>query len=280
MVKTYILAPNWTTAPPPDGPIKLGHVLDDLTEFVPLNREEITEIEPKYLNMIDTKDGFTTSRSKLVSGELGIFARIMGLVGVGAGADMYYRKDMNDILSCKTLDTMTFDPTAKYIADTMELDEIKGFMEGCKFKLPVYMITGLKVGRGASLQSSSNIERGVKLDGGLQPPGSLAQIGGKAGVAVNQGESESWTGSTDFIVAFRARKIWYHHEDLKSMTNLDKVVMQDGTPIQRGSNMTLKVDDEIPLEDLGVDAPLTMNKDVEDGEEVTWIIPRVVAEPA
>ncbi|KAL2679254.1 hypothetical protein Neosp_010021 [[Neocosmospora] mangrovei] len=278
MVKTYVLAPNWTTAPPPDGPIKLGHVLDDLTEFVPLNREEVTEIEPKYLNKTDTKDGFTTSRSKLVSGELGIFARVMGLVGFGAGADMYYRKDMNDILSCKRLDTITFDPTAKYIADTMARDEIQGFMEGCKFNLPVYMITGLKVGRGASLQSSTNIDRGVKLDGGLQAPGSPVEIGGKAGVAVNKGESESWTGSTDFIVAFRARKIWYHHEALKSMTNLDKVVMQDGTPIQKGSNMTLKVDDEISVEDLVVDASLMMHKDVEDGEEVTWIIPNVGAE--
>lgn len=41
MVKTYILAPNWTTAPPPDGPIKLGHLLDDLTEFVPINRTKL-----------------------------------------------------------------------------------------------------------------------------------------------------------------------------------------------------------------------------------------------
>jgi hypothetical protein len=279
MVKTYILAPNWTTAPPPDGPIKLGHVLDDLTEFVPLNREEIVDIPAKHLNKVDTKDGFTMSRSKLLSGELGVFARVMGLLGVGAAADMYYRKDKNDVLTCRTLDTMTFDPTAKYIADTMALDEINTFMKGCRFKAPVYMITGLKIGRGAALQSSSSTDGGLKLEGGLQPPQSPAQIGLKGGVAVKKADGESWTGSTDFIVAFRARKIWYHHGDLKNTASKHKVVMQDGTPAHTGPDLTLQADDEIPLEDIFTDVPLTTNTDVEDGEEVNWIVPNVGGEP-
>ena len=133
MVKTYVLAPNWTTAPPPGGPIKLGHVLDDLTELVPLNRDSVVDTS-KLLNPIDTKSGFTTSRSRLVSGELGIFARVLGLVGVGGGADAHYKRDRNDVLSCATLDTETFDPTPGYICDTMDLPEIKRFsMYLCSF---------------------------------------------------------------------------------------------------------------------------------------------------
>ncbi|KAJ4176208.1 hypothetical protein NW767_015525 [Fusarium falciforme] len=138
MVKTYILAPNWTTAPPPTGPIKLGHILDDLTEFVPLNRATIVEIPKSDLNPVDTKHGFSASRSRLVSGELGFFARVLGLVGFGAEAAAYYKKDENDVLSCKKLHTMTFDPTATYIAKSLELPDVKKFMEKSKFKFPLY----------------------------------------------------------------------------------------------------------------------------------------------
>jgi hypothetical protein len=71
MVKTYILAPNWTTAPPPQGPIKLGHLLDDLTEFTPLNRLNVPDPPKEYVNPVHTQKGFKTSRSRLLSGELG-----------------------------------------------------------------------------------------------------------------------------------------------------------------------------------------------------------------
>ncbi|PVH69596.1 hypothetical protein DL98DRAFT_522096 [Cadophora sp. DSE1049] len=178
MVKAYILAPNWTTAPPPTGPIKLGHLLDDLTEFTPLNRLNVPETPKEYVNPMHTQKGFKTSRSNLLSGELGLFARILGLVGVGAGAEVFYKKDSSDILSCKTLETQTFDPPSSYILSSMALPEAKMFMEGANFKEPVYMVTGLKIGRGASLKSSVGSEKGMRMDGGLNPPGSPAQLGG------------------------------------------------------------------------------------------------------
>ncbi|CAG2005081.1 unnamed protein product [Fusarium graminearum] len=275
MVKTYILAPNWTTSPPPDGPVKLGHLLDDLTELIPINRDEVVEIPPEHLNKVDTKSGFKTSRSKLVSGELGLFARVMGLMAVGVGAGIYYKKDKDDVLSCKTLDTMTFDPTEKYIADSMDLPETKKYMHGCQFKAPVYMVTGLKIGRGGSLQSSNSRDGGVTLEGGLSPSGSPVQIRGKGGFVQRKVEGESWEGSTDFIVAFRVRKIWYYHGELKNKTHKKDVVMQDGTSVQKGPDMTLRVDDHIPLTDVFTDVELTTDNDIENGEEVNWVIPNV-----
>lgn len=38
----------------------------------------------------------------------------------------------------------------------MDQPEVRNFMQGYHFKAPVYMISGLKIGRGGSLQSSSN----------------------------------------------------------------------------------------------------------------------------
>lgn len=275
MVKTYILAPNWTTAPPPDGPIKLGHLLDDLTEFVPLNRDSIVTIPPGHLNKVDTKDGFKTSRTKLVSGELGIFAKVVGLVGIGVGADMYYHKDKNDVLSCKTLDTMTFDPTADYIVGAMDLPEAKKYMQGSKFKAPLYMVTGLKIARGGSLDSNSSQGKGIRIEGGLNPPVTPVDLEVKGKTAKKKTEAESWQGSTDFIVAFRVRKIWYQRGDYKNEAYNKNVVMQDGTPVHQGPDLALQMEDDIPLSEVFSDQTLTTDKDFENEEEVSWIIPSI-----
>ncbi|KAM5342059.1 hypothetical protein ACJ41O_015090 [Fusarium nematophilum] len=272
MVRTYVLAPNWTTAPPPDGPIKLGHILDDLTEFVPLNRRSALEIPEDDVNPTDTKSGFTTSRSELVSGELGVFARVLGLVGVGAGADVYFKKDKSDVLSCKSLDTVTFDPTAEYIAKSVEVTEVSQYLKARRFKDPVYMVTGLKIGRQGSLQSSQSKEKGLKLDGGLNPPGGPAQIGGKGGLSIAAAQGESWEDSTDFIVAFRVKKIWYHRGELQNKTHQAKAVMQDGGPV---NDMVLMHDDDVTVDDVFSDRGLTTETEAENGEEVVWIVPKV-----
>jgi hypothetical protein len=47
-------------------------------------------------------------------------------------------------------------------------------MDGVNFKKPVYMVTGPKIGRGVSLKSSAGSEKVVKMDGGLNSPGSPA----------------------------------------------------------------------------------------------------------
>jgi hypothetical protein len=60
----------------------------------------------------------------------------------------------------------------------MALPEVKMFMEGANFKEPVFMVTGFKIGREASLSSSAGSERGMTMDGGLNPPGPPAQFGG------------------------------------------------------------------------------------------------------
>ncbi|WAO84615.1 Hypothetical protein NCS54_00183500 [Fusarium falciforme] len=275
MVKTYILAPNWTTAPPPDGPIQLGHVLDDLTEFVPLNRRSVPEIPEDDMNPVDTKTGFKTSRSELLSGELGVFARIFGLVGIGAGTGVFYEKDKSDVLTCKALDTVTFDPTPEYIAKSVNVPQVSRYMKLRRYKDPVYMITGLKIGRECSLQSSQNRSKGVKLDGGLNAPATPCQTGFEASLSTAARQGESWEGSTDFIVAFRVKKIWCHQGELRSRTHQDKAVMQNGGAVKAESAVVLMHDDDVTLDNVFIDKHLTTETEAENGEDVVWIVPKV-----
>ena len=272
MVKTYIVAPNWSTAPPPEGPIKLGHILDDLTEFVPINRHSVLPIPQNVLNPMISHSGFTMSRDELVSGKLGVFAKILGMLGVGASTDISYTKDQKDVMSIEHLQTASFDPTESYIKDSMDLPDVRTFMQGCRFKVPVYMVTGLKIGRGVSLKSSTNKTVSVKMEAGLNIPGSSTELGPRGGYTHRAGESQSLYGEEDFIVAFRVRKIWYQVGELKNKAHNEKVVMQDGTATRGGPAMTLCWDDGIQLDETSAES---IWKDIEGSEDEHWLVPKI-----
>ena len=109
----------------------------------------------------------------------------------------YNHKNKNDILSCKALDTMTFDRTAGYIADAMNLPEVKKYMQGSKFKVPLYMVTGLNIARCGSLDSSSRQGKSLRIEGGLNPLMIPAELGLKVKAGKEKKEDESWERSTD-----------------------------------------------------------------------------------
>lgn len=155
----------------------------------------------------------------------------------------------------------------------MKLPDVKNFMEGARFKAPVYLITGLKVGRGVSLQSTSSVSKGLRMEGGLNPPGSPAEFGAKVNAGKTTAEGESWKGSTDFIVAFRVKKIRYRHGEIDAKTYKEKAVMQDGSTTPQGPVMSLESSDDIPMSDIVSNSSLTKEEEVENGEEVHWIIP-------
>ena len=84
---------------------------------------------------------------------------MLGLGGVDVAAGIYYTKSQQDVLSCKALQTATFDPSPHYIDETMARTEVQ-ISWGGKFR-PVFMIRSLTIGKGASLQSAGSIEKGL-----------------------------------------------------------------------------------------------------------------------
>lgn len=277
MVKTYILAPNQTTAP--DDLIRLGHILDDITdirEFEPLNPDDIVPIDK---TRIDIKTGFTSSRQKLISGEFGVFAKVLGLIGVGVGAGVHNGTDKHSILSCKLLETQTFSPNMDYIEKCMKLPDVDNFMQGARYKAPVYLVTGLKIGRGTSFQGGSSVSRGAALEAGVSVPGAPVEIGPSAGFHLATAEGESWEGSTDFVVAYRVKRIRYRQGEIEAKTSTAKAVMQDGSATHQGPAMSLDISGDISMSEITTQAYPTKEKDLEGEEgdegleEVYWVVP-------
>jgi hypothetical protein len=79
-------------------------------------------------------------------------------------------------------------------------------------------------------------------------------------------EGESWQGSTDFVVAYRVKRIRYHQGNIEAKINTAKAVMQDESATYQGPAMTLNISDDIFVSEITTQAVLTKEKDLE-GEE-------------
>lgn len=250
MVKSYFLAPNFTTAPPPEGPIKLGSILRNISEFETLNRT-VQAIPVMQLHPVNKQTGFEIFLGQLHSADFGLTAKVLGLLGLGTSASIERTKGSNNLLSCQRLDTFTFDPTESYINESMKDLGVRSFMRLSRFRLPVYMVTGLKVARGASSTSSTSRLVAIGSDTSLVPSGVPVPVGIKAGYASSTDEGEKWDASTDFIVAFKVRKICLDRkEEVQHKAYIKKAVMQDGTPSSRELSFTVRSDDDLTPEEV------------------------------
>ncbi|KAH7020204.1 hypothetical protein EDB80DRAFT_561675 [Ilyonectria destructans] len=222
MVKSYFLAPNFTTAPPPEGPIKLGSILRNISEFETLNRT-VQAIPVMQLHPVNKQTGFEIFLGQLHSADFGLTAKVLGLLGLGTSASIERTKGSNNLLSCQRLDTFTFDPTESYINESMKDLDVRSFMRSSRFRLPVYMVTGLKVARGASSTSSTSRLVAIGSDTSLVPPG----------------------------VPVPVRKIWLDRkEEVQHKAYIKKAVMQDGTPSSRELSFTVRSDDDLTPEEV------------------------------
>ncbi|KAI6764373.1 hypothetical protein HG530_008162 [Fusarium avenaceum] len=250
MVNEYFLAPNFTTAPPPEGPIKLGSILRNITEFDPLNRQ-VKTITGTSQSPVHIQDSVEIRLLELHAANVSFRARALGLLGLGAGASIERAKDSNNVISCKHLETHTFNPTDSYIEESMKNKDVKAFMRSSRFRVPVYMVTGLKVARGSSATTSTHRHMSVEQDVSVLPPEASVAVGTSARYSTDSSQGVKWDNSMDFIVAFKVKKIWLGRKDeVKHEAYRKRAVMQDGTSYDDDVPLTLESNDSLTSEEV------------------------------
>ncbi len=129
MSKTYVLAPNFSIAPPPPiknsvppsdkSRIQLGDILtrhfDPL--LVALNRDAREAIEEQYLEEVDEKGAFTSMRGELLRGRFGLAARLFALLVIGVAVDvgLFMQRNSKEEPTITSLETLEFRVTDDYI---------------------------------------------------------------------------------------------------------------------------------------------------------------------
>jgi hypothetical protein len=161
MVSHYFLASGFDILPPPNGSLELGHVVDDPTSDFPLNPISRRAISKVYGPDNNYKDGFKATRKQLRDGKAGIWTK---LFEASAKLSISHAKSQNDVFTVKRMQTMYFNPDRTYVEETMQAEDVKEWAESTRYKKPVFMITGLKIAKGACWSHSATDSHGVEME--------------------------------------------------------------------------------------------------------------------
>ncbi|KAH8702321.1 hypothetical protein BGW36DRAFT_114414 [Talaromyces proteolyticus] len=235
MKPTYYLPPNFSTPPPPTGPFHLGTVLKNFErreEMRPLNQNAESRIPiPADQIYFDYKGGFEATRIQLKSGGLGLWAEFIGIDGIGAEASISVDRNDSDKYKFESVQTMYFFPRPSYISQCIQISDVQDYLEGHNYKKPVYLITGLKVAKGVSLQIEKIRKAAVKAEVGLNNPGgSNTSIGPRIEGNVANSPVFSFAESSDIVVGLQCLKLYYKIGWFGSPKKLkEELVMNDAT---------------------------------------------------
>jgi hypothetical protein len=213
-VHEYLLAPNFDLVPPPDGPLKLGHILDDPDEpRYPLNIDSVvTPLDSQSYE--HTASGVSAVRSQLANKEFKLWARLTELVPIGGDGALAKDASSSDLFTIKTIETTYFLPSSKYVeASVNGSEDVRRFLAGGGLwdNNDIYMITGLKVARNGSV--TSYVSDGRKASAGasadLKDVGVPFTAGAGGEKVVASEEATHIAELKPFVLAYQVRKIVY-----------------------------------------------------------------------
>lgn len=286
MTRTYVRMPNSSTAPPPDGPIDLGHVLDGLTILRPLNRKSRLDIPPEDLLSPHEQLGFESTRRSLRDGTYGIGAKLLSVLGAGLDSHGNHGSQWEETVRTECLRTISFIPTDEYIQQTLSLASVRSFLESSNFGTTLYLVTGLKIAVGASVQTSVGRRRGFGLDLALNVPGTPLEVGPTVDFIKSKEESESFQSST-FILALQVEKIKVRRQGFSRKPHLKGEMYRFGKGVrEQDSQLDILRKQAFMEEDIrmmrldsqGEDFAIEEGAGVDGPEKTFWVIPRKALE--
>ncbi|CAN9329604.1 unnamed protein product [Alternaria alternata] len=280
MPKEYLQAPNFELLPPPTGPLKLGHILDDPKEpRYPLNEDDVQPLAASE-TYTHTATGFSATRSQLNEAGFRLWAKLTELVPVGVDASANRKSDSTDVFTIKTVDTIYFLPSKKYLDASLKSVDVKRFLEASRWGASVFIITGLKVARGAGISTYKLKEKkdAGEASASLNALSAPIGIGAVAGRETVSEEATSIESLGDFVLGYQLRKILYKKGKPIKHEAYNVGATFDSDPVERaGKEEDLVVDgvDDGDLgDDLGDDGSwglLTVDgSDAANGEQI-WI---------
>ena len=207
MKKTYLLAP--TRESPPDGPIALGNIIS--SPFRPedrLNSKLNTHDLPIYESY---QTNFSLEMGKRKAGRLGLWTIFLQSVGIGINLGGTFANEESETFKFERVETKYFTPDRRFVETSMEGDDVRDFLRKSKFKANVYMITGIKIARGASVTYTKLREKGLHVQIGIDATPMGVPIGLGPNIKVKGGLKESTTfkSAEGFVFAYRLRELFY-----------------------------------------------------------------------
>ncbi|KAL1860722.1 hypothetical protein Daus18300_009065 [Diaporthe australafricana] len=206
-VPCFFYAPTWDF--PPGGPIKLGNVIASVkTPELSLYTAQVAEDETYSTE----KRGVEISDDKLRDGKFSILTKMMSFLGVGVDVSPSGSKSHEKTFAFDKIETTQFSPREDFIRRCVETSAVRRFLEVSRYRRPVFIVTGIKVVRGAKAKTSKSSSiggsLGVEVDGTIWSGGMVPVSGGPSiSGTISRKQGTSWEESSDFVLAYSVRMV-------------------------------------------------------------------------
>jgi len=124
----------------------------------------------------------------------------------GFGCEILMREYKDDHLRFDSIETETFKPDQSYLQRVVGDDNVQAFLDGSNYRKALYIVTGLKIVRGA--RSSSHPSDAIS-----EWPGYRTTIAPGITVATDWRHSGSFETPLDMVFAFKMEKLKIDPED-------------------------------------------------------------------
>ncbi|KAF8856771.1 hypothetical protein BDZ45DRAFT_803907 [Acephala macrosclerotiorum] len=203
--KTYFRMPDFDH--PPNGLVQLGQIIAS-------PRDPSQRLAPP-LPVINTQTNKKTNYHEVVAkarrGEIGLWVQFLAsIVGVGGDVTAKWARENNHILEFRELEASFFEPDNEYLQQSVAKSEIVRDHINKTPGKSLYMVTGLKIARGARsiVQMRQAVGLDVKVGADALPFTGVPVQGGPAFKIDNAlGARFQFDGSSDFVFAYRLLRI-------------------------------------------------------------------------
>ena len=216
---------------PPDGPIKLGQLLENPCEpHQPIDFDGPAAFPSDMSVVLSVEEDFSWGVTQGSKWHAGFSAQLDGLP-INGIIQAEFKKTKRDWVEFDSLETKIIAPTLEYIKESMARPSVKEFLGKHFLPKRVFMITGLKIARTAKRGRDRIGGTGGQLQ--LQvTPSPLMPIHLGPDIGASSERATEWCSSaSEFIWAFSLRQVHYRRGVVGRVS-----VYADGATLEKGGD--------------------------------------------
>ncbi|KAF7543165.1 hypothetical protein G7Z17_g10965 [Cylindrodendrum hubeiense] len=215
--RTYILAPNFTYKP--NGPIQIGSIIAD--PFHPTKSLSTATSPPPYETVLE--HDHELSRETGLSLNLSLWANFLEAIGSSIGTSR--SKDITKSFTIEQLETryLASEPSDndRELAQRLKEPRVKAALQaGLYGHAPVYLITGVKIARGLTVQTETSRSVGGSIGTSVPVAGAMGvSVGVDIGGEKRRGLKSSFkAGDEDVVFAYQMHVVKLRRRTKENMT--------------------------------------------------------------
>ena len=213
--KTYFICPTSDFIfPPPEGPLQLGSIVRSTSApQYPLNKASVFDVPDASPPVVETDWKKTISTENGLG--LGVYAQFLRLatggLPIGPEGDLEHTKKTANTFAFDTVTTIAFEPTQEYVEEAVKAPAVQAWLKEPRQKFALvselFVVTGMKIVKGAKIKYSSSQNTKVKGNIGIDVPTLGMTFGPKGNWTSTNDDTTESTRESEFVFAFRVKRL-------------------------------------------------------------------------